>query len=148
MDMTIDAVLLGLGLLLLITVNIVLGSIDAVLSGQFDGTKFKRGIIKGLIVALCFAVTYLVGWLNPDVMAVTINGESVNLLTAVYLVIMAGFLFYAKEVIVKLASFVKGKLDVGELTVDTTVPADRVEGEDGGPTEDRHVSHKTASAGK
>lgn len=120
MAMTINALFLGLGLLLLIAVNIVLGSIDAMLSGQFDTAKFKRGIIKGLVVALCFAVTYLVGWMNPDVVAVSINAESVNLLTAVYLVIMAGFLFYAKEVIVKLASFVKGKLDVGELTVDAT----------------------------
>lgn len=118
--MTIDAIRLGLGLLLLIAVNIVLGSIDAVLSGQFDRPKFRRGIAKGLIVALCFIVTYAVGWLNPDIMAVSINGQSVNLLTAVYIVIMAGFLFYAKEVLVKLVTFVKGRLEVGELTVGLT----------------------------
>ena len=50
------------------------------------------------VVALCFAATYFVGWANPDVLAVSINGQSVNLLTAVYITIMAGFLFYAKEV--------------------------------------------------
>lgn len=118
--MTIDAFRLGLGLLTLIAVNIILGSIDALLSGRFDPGKCRRGIIKGIIVALCFASTYLVGWINPDVLAVTINGQSVNLLTAVYLVIMAGFLFYAKEVIMKLASFVYGKLAIGELFVSDT----------------------------
>ena len=115
--MTIDALRLGLGLALLIVANITLGSIDALLIGAFDSGKFRRGIIKGIIVALCFTATYLVGWINPDVLAVTINGQSVNLLTAVYLVIMAGFLFYAKEVIIKLVSFVYGKLNIGELFV-------------------------------
>ncbi len=116
--MTIDIIRLGLGLLLLIVVNIVLGSVDAWLSGEFDKPKFRRGIAKGAIVALCFIVTYLVGWLNPAVVAISINGQAVNLLTAVYLVIMAGFLFYAYEVIGKLAGFIKGKLKVGEHTLD------------------------------
>lgn len=118
--MTIDALLLGIGLLLLIVVNIVLGSIDALLSEAFDFEKFKRGVIKGGVVAICFAITYLVGWLCPNVLAVYINGQSVNLLTAVYLVIMAGFLFYAKEVVLKLALFVNGKISVGELVLDDT----------------------------
>lgn len=48
------------------------------------------------------------------------DGETVNLLTAVYIIIMAGFLFYAKEVLVKLVTFVKGRLEVGELTVGLT----------------------------
>ena len=116
--MTIDIIRLGLGLLLLIVVNIVLGGVDAWLSGEFDKPKFRRGIAKGAIVALCFIVTYLVGWLNPAVVAISINGQAVNLLTAVYLVIMAGFLFYAYEVIGKLAGFIKGKLKVGEHTLD------------------------------
>ena len=107
--MTIDIIRLGLGLLLLIVVNIVLGSVDAWLSGEFDKPKFRRGIAKGAIVALCF---------NPAVVAISINGQAVNLLTAVYLVIMAGFLFYAYEVIGKLAGFIKGKLKVGEHTLD------------------------------
>lgn len=119
--MTIDALRLGLGLLVLIAVNIILGSIDALLTKSWDKGKFLRGIIKGVIVALCFTATYLVGWINPDVLAVTINGQSVNLLTAVYLVIMAGFLFYAKEVIMKLASFVYGKLAIEELLVSDVV---------------------------
>lgn len=116
--MTRDAILLGIGLLVLIAVNIILGSVDAIITGGFDRDKLRRGVLKGAIVALCFAATYLVGWLNPDVMAVTINGQSVNLLTAVYLIIMAGFLFYAKEVIVKLAAFVNGKVDAAELIME------------------------------
>ena len=120
--MTIDIIRLGLGLILLILVNIILGSVDAWLSGEFDGPKFRRGVTKGAIVAMCFAITYLVGWLNPDVVAISINGQAVNLLTAVYLVIMAGFLFYAYEVIGKLAGFVKGKLKTGEHTLDGPGP--------------------------
>lgn len=118
----IDIINLGIGLVLLITVNIILGSVDAMLAGEFDRTKFWRGIVKGAIVAVCFIITYLVGWLNPGVVAISINGQAVNLLTAVYLVIMAGFLFYAYEVIGKLAAFVKGKLKTGEHTLDGTTP--------------------------
>lgn len=122
--MSPDVIRLGIGLAILIVVNIVLGSVDALLSGEFDKRKFWRGVCKGVIVALCFVATYLVGWLNPDVLAVTINGQSANLLTAVYLVIMSGFLFYAQEVIRKLVAFVSGKLDVGELTVSDTTTED------------------------
>lgn len=122
--MTNDALRLGLGLLTLIAVNIILGSIDALLSATFDPGKCRRGIIKGIIVAMCFAATYLVGWINPDVLAVTINGQSVNLLTAVYLVIMTGFLHYTKEVITKLASIVYGKMAIGELLVSDIVLPD------------------------
>lgn len=71
---------------------------------------------------MCFAITYLVGWLNPEVVAISINGQAVNLLTAVYLAIMAGFLFYSYEVIGKLVGFVKGKLKTGEHTLDGTAP--------------------------
>lgn len=120
--MTIGIIKLGLGLLLLIVVNIVLGGVDAWLSGDFDKPKLRRGVTKGAIVAVCFAITYLVGWLNPEVVAISINGQAVNLLTAVYLVIMAGFLFYAYEVIGKLAGFVRGKLKTGEHTLDGTAP--------------------------
>ena len=95
---------------------------DAWLSGEFDRPKLRRGVTKGAIVAVCFAITYLVGWLNPEVVAISINGQAVNLLTAVYLVIMAGFLFYAYEVIGKLAGFVRGKLKTGEHTLDGTAP--------------------------
>lgn len=114
--MTLDILRLGLGLLVLVIVNIVLGSVDALLSGKFDRHKFLCGIIKGGIVVLCFAATYLVGWLNPGVVAVSINGQEVNLLTAVYTAIMAGFLFYAAQVVGKLTGLVRGKLEVGELT--------------------------------
>ena len=147
--MTIDALRLGLGLLLLIAVNIILGSIDALLTKNWDKGKFLRGVIKGLIVALCFAATYLVGWANPDVLAVSINGQSVNLLTAVYVVIMAGFLFYAKEVILKLATFVNGKLDVGELLVDDTIDMrDYVRGHGAPPPIDTGKNEKPPDTGE
>lgn len=120
--MSPDVICLGIGLAILIVVNIVLGSVDALLSGEFDKRKFWRGVYKGAIVALCFVSTYLVGWLNPDIVAISINGQAVNLLTAVYLVVMAGFLFYAYEVIGKLASFVHGKVKVEEHALGSASP--------------------------
>lgn len=107
---------LAIGLIILIIVNIVLGSIDAWLNKAFDKEKFKKGILKGFIISLCFVATYFVGYLNPDVIVVNMNGIDVNLLSSVTLVITAGYIWYGKEVITKLATLVKGKIAIEETS--------------------------------
>ncbi|MEG1593614.1 MAG: hypothetical protein RR350_04325 [Oscillibacter sp.] len=110
--MNIEILMLAVGLAVLIVVNIILGCVSALFEQAFDKQRLFRGVVKGLIVAVCFGLVYLVGWLNPDVVAVTIDGTAVNLLMAVYMILMAGFLFYAKEVCLKLAAFVKGGVSI------------------------------------
>ena len=111
MDITIDfqMLYLGIGLLGLVLINILLGSIDGFLQKQFDKSKLLNGIIKGGIVTSSFVGIYLIGCLVPDIM-IDINGQEITLLMAVNVIILGGFAYYAKEVLMKLASFINIKL--------------------------------------
>ena len=48
LDMTI--IRLAAGLVLLIAANIALGSINAIIDGEWDQTKFRNGCIKSAVV--------------------------------------------------------------------------------------------------
>ena len=45
---------LAIGLVLLVAVNVVLGSLNALFDGTFDRIKCRNGVIKGVIIAACF----------------------------------------------------------------------------------------------
>lgn len=105
-----EIICLGLGLMILIVVNIVLGSLSAIFQNEFCPIKLRRGIIKAGIVAVCFAATYLVGYLNPNIVAVEVNGVQVSVKTGIDLVVLVGYYHYAKQVIEKLADIIKGDL--------------------------------------
>ena len=100
LDMTV--VKLAAGLLLLIAANIALGSINAIIAGAWDLVKFRNGCIKSLVIAAALIAVYLAGFLNPDLMVVDVDGQKVNLMTAVTLTMLAAFTVYAVDVIKKL----------------------------------------------
>lgn len=100
LDMTI--IRLAAGLVLLIAANIALGSINAIIDGEWDQTKFRNGCIKSAVVAAALVAVYFAGYLNPDLMVVEVDGQTVNLMTAVSLVMLAAFTAYAVDVIGKL----------------------------------------------
>jgi len=105
---------LGIGLLGAIIINILLGSVSSILQRQFDKTKFINGIIKGAIVAICFIGVYFIGLLAPAIILININGQEVTILTAIQIILVTSFLYYIKEVIIKLAKFVNAKVQIGE----------------------------------
>ena len=76
LDMTI--IRLAAGLVLLIAANIALGSINAIIDGEWAG------------------------YLTPDLMVVEVDGQTVNLMTAVSLAMLAAFTAYAVDVLKKL----------------------------------------------
>lgn len=98
----IAIVRLGIGLVLLIAANIALGSVNAFMEGTWDMMKFRNGCIKGGVIALALIAVYFAGYLNPDLMVVEVSGQTVNLMTAVSLVMLAAFTAYAVDVIGKL----------------------------------------------
>lgn len=114
--MNMDIIKLAIGLIVLIIINIVLGSIDAWLTKTFDKEKFRKGTLKGFIISLCFAATYFVGYLNPNIIVVNMNGVDVDLLSAVTMAITMGYIWYGKEVITKLVALVKGKINIEETS--------------------------------
>ena len=100
LDMTI--IRLAAGLVLLIAANIALGSINAIIDGEWDQTKFRNGCIKRAVVAAALVAVYFAGYLNPDLMVVEVDGQTVNLMTAVSLAMLAAFTAYAVDVLKKL----------------------------------------------
>jgi len=110
----IQIVRIACGLILLMISNIFLGSIEAWLNGQFDKKKLLQGVIKAFVVAISMCLVYIAGLLNTEVITIDINGEVVNLITGVNLILTGGAIWYAKEVFIKLATFIKGKIDIGE----------------------------------
>jgi hypothetical protein len=100
LDMT--AIRLAAGLILVILANIALGSTSAIIEGDWDKVKFRNGCIKGGVVAVALIAVYFAGYLNPNLMVVDIDGQTVNLMTAVSLVMLAAFTAYAVDVIKKL----------------------------------------------
>ena len=106
--MTTSIIHLAVGLVLLVAVNIVLGSLNALFDGSFK-VKLRNGIIKGIIVAACFIAFYMAGWLNPDIIAIDVDGQTVNLMTASNLALLTAYVLYAKDVFVKLKNLILSK---------------------------------------
>ena len=100
--MTTSIIHLAVGLVLLVAVNIVL-------DGSFDKVKLRNGTIKGIIVAACFIAFYMAGWLNPDIIAIDVDGQTVNLMTASNLALLTAYVLYAKDVFVKLKNLILSK---------------------------------------
>ena len=98
----IAIVRLGIGLVLLIAANIALGSVNAFMEGTWDMMKFRNGCIKSAVVAAALVAVYFAGYLNPDLMVVEVDGQTVNLMTAVSLAMLAAFTAYAVDVLKKL----------------------------------------------
>lgn len=97
-----DIVRVGIGLALLIAANITLGSTGAILSGDFDLQRFRTGIVKGLLVALSLVAIYWAGNLNPDLLVLDTGASTLNLLDAVYVLMIAAFVHYGYDIIQKL----------------------------------------------
>lgn len=103
--MTTSIIHLAVGLVLLVAVNIVLGGLNALFDGSFDKVKLRNGII----VAACFIAFYMAGWLNPDIIAIDVDGQTVNLMTASNLALLTAYVLYAKDVFVKLKNLILSK---------------------------------------
>ena len=100
---------LAIGLVMLVAVNVVLGSLHALFDGTFDKVKLRNGVIKGAIIAACFIAFYTAGRLNPDIVAIELEGETVNVATAANLSMVTAYVLYAKDVFMKLSTLVLSK---------------------------------------
>lgn len=106
---------LAIGLIILIVVNIVLGSLSAMFAGDFDWKRFRTGVYKGCIIFICLALIYLAGFLNQDVIAFEVSGQAVNLMQAVYLIVFAGYVYYGKNAVEKIYKLFTGaNVKIGE----------------------------------
>jgi hypothetical protein len=102
-------------LLILIVVNITLGSLKSLFDRTFNWAKFWQGVLKGSIIFVCLVGIYVAGLLNP-IAAIVINGQAVSLMVAVNIIIISTFLFYAVQVIDKAIKILRNKSDVTIFT--------------------------------
>lgn len=105
---------LGVGLIIFMAVNIILGSLGSLFTQTFNHKILLQGIIKAVIVVFCFVAIYVAGVLNTEIVVININGEEVTVLTAIYFLILGGFVHYVKEVVLKLKNMINSKVDIGE----------------------------------
>lgn len=104
----------GIALIIFMTVNIVLGSLGSLFTQTFNNKILLQGIIKALIVIVCIMLIYIAGLLTVDIAAINISGQEVNVLTAIYMLIVYAFYHYVKEVINKLKNMLNSKIDIGD----------------------------------
>ena len=109
---------LGIALVILICANIALGSFNSWFTETFDKETFWKGVKKGVAVIFIFVVVYIAGVLVPEIEATLIGGEPVNLTTGMLYIVMAGFLWYTKEVLTKLAALIGGRIKIEEITME------------------------------
>ena len=51
----------------------------------------------------------MAGYLNPDIIAIDVDGQTVNLMTASNLALLTAYVLYAKDVFVKLKNLILSK---------------------------------------
>lgn len=87
--------------------NILLGASIAKLKEEFNKENLLNGIFKASMIVISTALIYFCGYLNPDVMAVEINGTVVNLIEGIRLITLAGIILYGAKSLTKLAETIK-----------------------------------------
>lgn len=105
----------GLALVLLvlpltIVANILIGAAMAGINvkDQFDKNKLLKGLLKGTLVYSGVLIYALVSYLMKD-LTINFSGEELGLVDAMYMVILATIVKYAKDGIDKLVKIVKFK---------------------------------------
>ncbi len=107
--MEITMVNLIVAICMLAGVNIAFGSLDAIFDDNktFDWKRFWNGIGKAVIIIAGVFGIYYAGTLVPDVIVMEIDGNAVNLTTALNMVGVAMFVWYGKQDIDKLMGLLK-----------------------------------------
>lgn len=98
-----------LGLMALIVANILFGTSLAKIKKEFSKKKLLTGVFKAFCVIVGTLLMYACAFLNPDILAIELNGSLVNLETAMKVVFMAGIVYYATQDITKLQKILKIK---------------------------------------
>ena len=116
-----DILFLGLGLLILIIVHIAIGSVNALVNKEWNWKTFWSGVIKGAIFTVSFVAVWFVGWLNKELAIIELNGQTVNLETGVYFILLTGFTYYAGKVLIQLKNVMMKKTTDPNQTDEETI---------------------------
>lgn len=110
----------------LMLTNMILGAVMSATVGEFDGSRFKRSVIKALLIVLSVCVYYCCLELMPMLLIKVGIDVPADLVTTieVLMIVVASFTKYAREIFQKLLTL----FDVTKAENKTAVvPAENVE---------------------
>ena len=108
-----------LGLISVMVANILLGATLSKCKDNFNWNTLFKGVFKAVCVFLGVGLMYLCGYLNPEILAVNIDGMDLNLVDALRMVFTAGIMFYGYQGILKLKEMLTLKIEVKENSEET-----------------------------
>lgn len=81
---------------------------------KFDKSKFKKGLLKGLLVYVGIIIYTFISYLLSD-LQIELSGEMYSLVDAMYIIILATIVRYSKEGIGKLINILNYKIKEDEV---------------------------------
>jgi small basic protein len=105
-DKTILSIKLAWALIIVVGAYTVIGSTNAYLDNTFDVEIFKKGIIKGFIIAISLFALYVVGILITNNVQVFYNGQAVNIDDIVLVIIKAAIGLFVIKIIAQITSMI------------------------------------------
>lgn len=103
-----------IGLICVMTSNILLGTSLATLKKEFNSKTLKNGIVKAVLIVISVGAMYLCSFLNPNIMIANVNGQDVNLISGMELLFIASIMLYGFKSLVKLRDLLKLKTNIEE----------------------------------
>lgn len=103
-------------LLIVVLVNNLFGSMSSIVEGKFDKGIAKRGLLKGILVAIGGIGLYGAGLLTPEISVGLFNGVELTLSQAINAIVAGGFIYYAYQDLLKLKDLIGVKISSTEIT--------------------------------
>ena len=104
-----------IGLICVMASNILLGASLSKFKEEFSKEVLFKGIFKAICICLGVSLVYLCGYLNPNILAVNIEGVSVNLVDALRILFTGGIMYYGCQCILKIKDILKVDTTVDEI---------------------------------
>lgn len=103
---------IAIGLMGLMLVNILLGTGMSIIdeTQQFDKKIFRKGVLKVILILVSFVIVYFCGVLNPEFITINVNGQTVNLVDGINIMLTLGAGVYGKKVYDKLSEAINLKI--------------------------------------
>lgn len=97
-----EMIRITIGLLVFMLANVTLGSVNSMFDKSFNAKKFFSGVGKALVILLVYVSVYVAGAINSDVLVMQIGEIEADVVTAIYLVAVSGYIFYGAQLVDKL----------------------------------------------
>lgn len=108
---------LVIGLICVMSSNILLGATIAKIKKEFNIKSLLNGIFKAGMLLISTMLVYACGYLNPTITAIEINGNMFNLMEAIRLICTTGVIYYGALSIQKITNTIKVSCKVCEESI-------------------------------